>query len=121
MSASCMNVIHWLCGRKTFGRILWPRNPQLLSTAPRWQACGRGVAEPRTRAAPDCYPPTVCSIDDPALRRVAEAIDQLEADRRIADTAGLEARIAALWSMVSEIDPELARLASRYQNQADGA
>ena len=50
---------------------------------------------------------------------MAEAIDQLEADRRVADTADLEARIAALWSMVSEIDPELARLASRYQNRAD--
>jgi hypothetical protein len=45
---------------------------------------------------------------------VAEAIDQLEADRRSSDAADLEARVAALWSMVSEIDPELARLASRY-------
>jgi len=77
------------------------------------------IAEARTRAAPDCYPSTVCSIDDPALRRVVEAIDRLEADRRVTDTADLEARIAAVWSMVSEIDPELARLASRYQNRAD--
>jgi hypothetical protein len=61
----------------------------------------------------------VCSIDDPALRLVVAAIDRLEADRRVTDTAGLEARIAAVWSMVSEIDPELARLASRYQNRAD--
>jgi hypothetical protein len=61
----------------------------------------------------------VCSIDDSALRRVAEAIDQLEADRQGADAADLEARIAAVWSMVSEIDPELARLASRYENRAD--
>jgi hypothetical protein len=61
----------------------------------------------------------VCSIDDPALGRVAEAIDRLEADRRAADTADLEARIAAVWSMVSDIDPELARLASRYQNRPD--
>jgi hypothetical protein len=61
----------------------------------------------------------VCSIDDPALRRVAEAIDQLEADRLVADAADLEARIAAVWSMVSEIDPEVARLASGYQDRAD--
>ena len=61
----------------------------------------------------------MCSIDDLALRRVAEAIDQLEADRRSADAAGLEARIAAVWSMVSEIDPELARLASGYDDRAD--
>ena len=46
---------------------------------------------------------------------MAEAIDQLEADRRVADTADLEARIAAVWAMVSELDPELARLASGYE------
>ena len=61
----------------------------------------------------------MCSIDDSALRRVAEAIDQLEADRQGADAADLEARIAAVWSMVGEIDPELARLASGYENRAD--
>jgi hypothetical protein len=57
----------------------------------------------------------VCSIDGGALRRVAEAIDRLEADRGNTDAADLAARIAAVWSMVSEIDPDLARLASRYQ------
>ncbi len=56
----------------------------------------------------------MCSRDDSALRRVAEAIDQLEADRANAAAADLAARVAAIWSMVSEIDPELARLASRY-------
>jgi hypothetical protein len=76
-----------------------------------------GCSEPRTRASPGCYHPTVCSIDDPALRRVAEAIDQLEADRNVTDPADLEARIAAVWSMVSEIDPELARLASGYRDR----
>ena len=49
-----------------------------------------------------------------ALRRVAEAIDRLEADRQDTDAADLEARVAAVWSMVREIDPELARLASGY-------
>jgi hypothetical protein len=57
----------------------------------------------------------VCSIDGGALRRVMEAIDRLEADRGNLDAADLEARIAAVWSMVGEIDPDLARLASRYQ------
>ena len=56
----------------------------------------------------------MCSIDESALRRVAEAIDQLDADRNSADSAALAARIAAVWAMVREIDPELARLASRY-------
>jgi hypothetical protein len=61
----------------------------------------------------------VCSTDESALRRVTEAIDQLEADRQGADAADLEARIAAVWSMVSEIDPELARLASGYERRTD--
>jgi hypothetical protein len=56
----------------------------------------------------------VCSIEGGALWRVAEAIDRLEADRQNTDAAGLAARIAAVWSMVTEIDPELARLASGY-------
>jgi len=61
----------------------------------------------------------VCSIDESALRRVTEAIDQLDADRKSVDSADLEARIAAVWAMVREIDPELARLASRYATPAD--
>jgi hypothetical protein len=64
----------------------------------------------------------VCSIDESALRRVAEAINQLDADRKSADFAdpeGLEARIAEVWAMVREIDPELARLASRYAEPRD--
>jgi hypothetical protein len=60
----------------------------------------------------------VCSRDEPAvppaLGRVAEAIDRLEADRKSADSSELEARIAEVWAMVREIDPEMSRLASRY-------
>jgi hypothetical protein len=78
-----------------------------------------GTAEARARAPPDCYHSTVCSIDCFALRRVTEAIDQLEADRGITDAADLEARVAAIWSMVSAIDPELARLTSGYELPAD--
>ena len=58
----------------------------------------------------------VCSIDGSAFRRLAEAINQLDADRKSADAAVLEARIAAVWAMVREIDPELARLTSKYAN-----
>jgi hypothetical protein len=57
----------------------------------------------------------VCSSDGGALRRLAEAIDRLEADRAGTDAADLAARVAAIWSMVSEIDPELARLTSGYE------
>jgi hypothetical protein len=53
---------------------------------------------------------------------VAEAIDRLEADHRAgrraaqrsADFSDLEARIAEIWAMVREIDPQISRLASRY-------
>jgi hypothetical protein len=50
---------------------------------------------------------------------VAEAIDQLETVRKHADYAHLEARIAAIWAMVGELDPELARLMSGYANPAE--
>ena len=53
-------------------------------------------------------------MDELALRRVAEAIDRLEADRRSAGSSELEARIAEIWAMVCEIDPQMSRLASRY-------
>jgi hypothetical protein len=58
-------------------------------------------------------------MDESALRRVAEAIDQLDADRKSADSSALEAQVAAVWAMVREIDPELARLAARYASPGD--
>jgi len=45
---------------------------------------------------------------------VAEAIDRLEADRGSAGSSDLEARIAEIWAMVREMDPQMSRLASRY-------
>jgi hypothetical protein len=118
MPSSCANVVHLLCGRKTSAAIFWP---EIHSRYP--QQCGYklwiAAAVKRTRGRrPDCYPSMVCSSDRLALRRLMEAIDQLEADRAVADPADLEARIAAVWSMVSEIDPELARLASGYRRPA---
>jgi hypothetical protein len=61
----------------------------------------------------------VCSIDESALQRVAEAIDKLEADHKNGNTPGLEEQVAAVWAMVREIDPELARLISGYIRPAD--
>jgi hypothetical protein len=61
----------------------------------------------------------VCSNEGSALQRVTEAIDQLEADRGDTDETDLKARVAAVWSTLSEIDPELARLASGYGKPAD--
>jgi hypothetical protein len=94
--------------KKNFGRNL----PVWKSTA---AIHSGGCAEAPARAAADCYDSTVCSSEGDVLRRVAEAIDRLEADRGNTDAADLEARVAAVWLMVSEIDPELARLASGYE------
>ena len=66
----------------------------------------------------------MCSTTGDAIDRIAAAIDQLASDAR--DTkAGmsedeLTSRIAALWQMVSDLDPELARRAQRYTGPADG-
>lgn len=50
---------------------------------------------------------------------MAEAIDQLDAARKSADSSTLAAQVAAIWAMVREIDPELARLVSGYATPSD--
>jgi hypothetical protein len=98
---------------------LWRRlsGPAIHSRYPQWGGGELWIAAVRKRlhrAGSDCYDSTMCSSDGGALQRVAEAIDRLEADRANTDAADLTARIAAVWSMVTEMDPELARLASGY-------
>jgi hypothetical protein len=61
----------------------------------------------------------VCSIEESALQRVAEAIDKLEADHKSGGTSGLEEQVAAVWAMVREMDPELARLIAGYIRPGD--
>ncbi|MFY9927907.1 MAG: hypothetical protein WAK82_07900 [Streptosporangiaceae bacterium] len=61
----------------------------------------------------------MCSIDESALQLVAEAIDKLEADHKSGATSGLEEQVAAVWAMVRDIDPELARLISGYIRPAE--
>jgi hypothetical protein len=67
----------------------------------------------------------VCSSTGDAIDDVVAAIDQLASDARDAGgtVRGGEAagRIAALWQMISDLDPELARRARRYTGPADGA
>jgi hypothetical protein len=59
-----------------------------------------------------------------AIERIAAAIDQLASDARDAGAglsdAELTARVALLWQMVSDLDPELARRAQRYTGPVDG-
>jgi hypothetical protein len=73
------------------------------------------------------YHSRVCSSTGDAIERIAAAIDQLASDARDADgmrgAAGqreLSRRVARLWQMVSDLDPELARRARRYTAPADG-
>jgi hypothetical protein len=65
----------------------------------------------------------VCSSTRDAVDRIAAAIDQLASDvrddRGVALDGGLDARIAGLWQMLRDLDPELARRARRYTAPAD--
>jgi hypothetical protein len=58
------------------------------------------------------------------IDRIAEAIDQLETDLKAASSAPeISARVAGIWLMVTELDPELSRLVARYTtpgSPADG-
>lgn len=60
-----------------------------------------------------------------AIERIAAAIDQLASDaqdaRGTTATDELATRVASLWQLVSDLDPELARRAQRYTTPADGA
>lgn len=70
------------------------------------------------------YHSPVCSITGDAIDRIAAAIDQLASDAQDAKAGSgegeLTTRIAALWDMVSDLDPELARRARRYTGPVDG-
>jgi hypothetical protein len=58
----------------------------------------------------------VCSTQESPLGRLARAIDDLAADSRDgAAQAHLAERIARLWVMLSELDPELAKRRSGYE------
>ena len=59
----------------------------------------------------------MCSIPEAAIDSLVEAIDALAADSRSgAATPELAERIAVLWGMISDLDPELARRRPRYEN-----
>jgi hypothetical protein len=66
----------------------------------------------------------VCSNTGDAIDRIAAAIDQLASDAQDAKAGvgedELATRVATLWQMVSDLDPELARRARRYTGPVDG-
>jgi hypothetical protein len=66
------------------------------------------------------YHSPVCSSEGDPIDRITAAIDQLASDARDdAEGPGIAARVAQLWQMLGEIDPELARRTRRY-TAADG-
>jgi hypothetical protein len=89
--------------------------------------CTGERGSPREQAAPSIpagYHSPVCSNSGDAIDRIAAAIDQLASDARDAKAEASEdeltMRVATLWQMVSELDPELARRARRYTGPVDG-
>ena len=58
----------------------------------------------------------MCSTPDAALAEITSAIDELAAaSRDDAATPQLAERIARIWAMVADVDPELARRRSGYE------
>jgi hypothetical protein len=82
------------------------------------------LEERAARQIPAGYHSPVCSNTGDAIDRITAAIDQLASDARDAEAGAsgdeLTARVATLWQMVSDLDPELARRARRYTGPADG-
>jgi hypothetical protein len=63
----------------------------------------------------------VCSSLGDEIGRLAAAIDQLADEARTgAGDPEMAARVAGLWQMVSDLDPELARRRRGYTAAADG-
>jgi hypothetical protein len=82
-------------------------------------ASAPGADEPvcRAAAAVFAYGSSMCSTDEGRLARLGQAIDDLAADSRTAaaERDHVADRVAGIWALLAEIDPELAsRLAGYY-------
>ncbi len=64
----------------------------------------------------------MCSTPDERLARISRAIDELAADQlappHSAPEAGIGGRLARIWAMIAELDPELARRVPGYRRGA---
>ena len=59
----------------------------------------------------------MCSIEGGAIAEVISAIDQLAEDAATGLTSPeLSARVAAIWTMLASLDPEVARLQAAYEH-----
>ena len=97
-----------------------------MASVPRQHRPAAGSPADRLRPAAQLgYPSPVCSTTGDAIGRIAEAIDQLASDVQAEsgemDPGALAARIAEVWSMISALDPELARRRREYTAPADDA
>jgi hypothetical protein len=108
-----MNALHWVCGRNSYDVFSAVKSTGLIHSAAT-EVVENGFMKACQRAPPTWYPSTVYSIGELALKGVTEAIDRLDASLRNADSRDLEGQVAAVWALVGEMDPELAKLASRY-------
>jgi hypothetical protein len=83
---------------------------------------GSSLVKPHASRTPAGYPSPVCSNVGDAVDRVTAAIDQLARDAHgDASEPELAARVAGLWQMISDLDPELARRARGYAEPTGGA
>ncbi len=63
----------------------------------------------------------VCSNEDEPIAAIIGAIDQLAADCGAGlAAADMRSRVARIWSMLTALDPELARLTAAYERPAQG-
>jgi len=58
----------------------------------------------------------MCSILSDRLARIERAIDELAAE---SGTADVQDRLARLWQMVADLDPELSRRMAGYRGAGD--
>ena len=58
----------------------------------------------------------MCSTLADQLARIEQAIDELAAESGTAEAAG---RLARLWQMVADLDPELSRRMACYRGTGD--
>jgi hypothetical protein len=62
----------------------------------------------------------VCSTPEASLGNLIEAIDELAADSQAGTAhAHLAERIAAIWGMIADLDPELARRRPGYERSPE--
>ena len=89
-----------------------PGRRDTTSQSPPGDWCDHGVSVTGPR-----YYPMVCSIEDGAIAEVISAIDQLAEDAGSGLAAHeLNSRVAAIWAMLADLDPEVARLRAAYEH-----